>query len=122
MAARSLARRVGRLEQAAQPLSRPPSGPMIIGGGPYEHGSSAGEFHSRRDQGESEVAIEEAADLARALMCTDEGVNFSLRDRIVELDTPTLRRLREAMVTLSGHRARSVEPPIPPPPEPIQFL
>jgi hypothetical protein len=121
MAARSLARRVGRLEQAAQPLSPPPSCPVIIGCAPYEHGSSTRKFHFCRDQGNNEVAIEEAADLARALVCADEGVNFSLRDRIAEFDTPMLRRLREAMLILSGHSAHAAEPPLPPPPEPLQL-
>jgi hypothetical protein len=64
----------------------------------------------------------EAADLARAFLGADKRGDCSLPMSIAELDTPTLRKLRETMVTLAGQHASATEPPKPPPPEPIEDL
>jgi hypothetical protein len=100
-----MARRLGRLEEAAQPLSA--------------QSSFTGELRFRRQQGEDETTFEsqimEAIDLARAFVQAGKRADSSLPRSIAELDTPTLRKLRQAMVTLAGHRASAIEPPKPPP-------
>ena len=62
------------------------------------------------------------AELARAFIRNDEDEDRAGRTRINELDTPTLRKVHEAMEALTGQRAKAARPPRPPPPEPIEDL
>jgi hypothetical protein len=82
MALRDLARRLGRLEEAAPPLSA--------------RSFFSGELRFHSQQGKNEATFEfpvmEAVDLARALMHADERGDSSLARSIAEFDTPTLRK------------------------------
>src|SRR5689334_8699361 len=94
--------------------------PATIGCLASGQNASAGELRS--GEVACETRVKEAVDLARAFLRADLPGRPSLQDKIADLDTAMLRELQEAMVTLSGQRARAAEPPVPPPPEPLYFL